>query len=431
MKFIAQFKEEHRRSIWLDGLEKRYPPLKGEHRAQVVVVGGGITGLTTALLLREAGFTVALLEAKQIVTGVTGYTTAKLTVAHDLIYSRLRRELGEKMTQLYANANLTALNWVKETVRTHRIDCDLETAPALVYATTDAERELLLIEQAAAAAAGLEAAYVPDTQTDFAPHGALYYADQAHFHPRKYLLSLARLYTAAGGEIYEQTRVEAVEEKGSQVIVRTTGGAQVTAEHAVISSHFPIYDPALYYARLTPHRSYALAAEITDEIPSEMYIGIGDRGHSLRPQRSGDNTYLIVSGAGHRAGQGADTVARYRQLYEWTDSRFCVTSSAYFWSTQDNRTPDGVPYIGQISPRSERVWLATGYGGWGMTNGTAAAMLLTDLIQGKNNVWQELYDPNRPVPTWAFTRQAETEAAPLQDDSALPERPLTVQYEPI
>lgn len=383
-------------SLWLATTpETEYPPLsRNDLTVDVAIIGGGMVGLTAATLLKEAGLTVAVLETKRIVHGVTGYTTAKLTSLHTLIYDYLVRHFGDWKAKLYADANQAAIEFVANLVDKRNIACDFTRADAYTYTLHEDEVKYIEAEEKAALRLGLPASLTTETSLPFPVKAAIRLENQAFFHPRKYLLALAQDIPDAGNYIFEETRVLDVEDADPCVI--TTDRGILKARDVIIASHFPTIDKAFYFARMTPHRSYVLGLRLNGAIPSGLYISSSEPFHSIRPHKAEDGSeMLLVGGEGHKAGQGGDTVARYKNLEAWARENFPVADVAYRWSTQDNKTMDRVPYIGWATPSTRHLYVATGFGGWGMTGTTVAAMLLRDMITRRENPWKELYDPNR------------------------------------
>lgn len=384
-------------SVWFsEGGESDYPALRGDVTVDVAVLGGGITGMTSAVLLKEAGRTVALVEARRVAAGVTGHTTAKLTSLHKLIYAHLRRRHGELHARLYGEANQAAIEWVAETVRRRGIACDFTRADAYTY-TEDASDVAAVEEEASVAASlGLPATATTTTGLPFPVAAAVRFRNQARFHPRKYLLALARTVPGDGSFIYEGTTATAVRD-GTTCEVRTDLGL-VRARSVVVATHQPFGIRGLHFARMTLKRSFALGLEVRGLVPQGMYISTGLNFRSMRSQPLGDRELLILGGEPFRPGQCPDTRELLRRLESWGRERFDVERVAFRWATQDAVTPDRLPFVGRLTPASKNVWFASGFGGWGMTNGTAAALLLTDLILGRRSPWTAVYDPRRGAP---------------------------------
>ena len=386
-------------SVWIGtGPElPGHPELDGDVRADVAVLGGGIVGITTALLLAEAGARVVVLEADRLANGVTGHTTAKVTSQHGLIYSRLRSRFGAEGARAYAQANEAALDWIAGRVEQDGIDCDFRRRPAYAYATSRAERLKAEREAEAASEAGLPAWFTEETPLPYEVEGAVRFDNQGEFHVRKYLAALAAALDARDCRVFEHTR--AVEVGTDEHCLVKAAGGTVTADQVVVATHYPFLDRSLAFARVHPERSYAIACRIAGEPPEGMFISAGSPTRSIRGvPLDGDGELLLVGGEGHRTGTGGDTTERYRRLEEFAREHWDVRSVDYRWSAQDNTTVDGVPYVGPLTPRNDRVLMATGFAKWGMTGGTAAALVLSDRLLGRDNAWAQLFNPNRLNP---------------------------------
>ncbi|USZ68589.1 FAD-dependent oxidoreductase [Halorussus salilacus] len=392
-------------SLWTDTTPRTdFPALDGDLRVDTAVVGGGIVGVTAALDCAEAGREVALLEADRVVEGVTGKTTAKITAQHGLVYDELLRKHGRERARGYAEANSAAVETVARRVEEYDIDCDFERLPAYTYAADEDQRRAIKRETAAAEALDLPASYVEDPPFPAESPCAVRFDDQAQFHPRKYLLDLVEAIPEAGSHVFEETRVTGVEDGDSGVRgsespceVETERGT-VTAENVLVATHFPIEDPAFYFARQHPKRSYVLAVRLAEEPPRGMFYRDAEPYFSVRPHPTDDGTLTLVGGQNHKTGQGGSTAERYRKLESQARERFDVESVEYRWSTQDYVSADKVPFVGRLGPGYENVYGATGFGGWGMTNGTAAGTLLAALARGGSTPWAETFDPERLDP---------------------------------
>jgi glycine/D-amino acid oxidase-like deaminating enzyme/nitrite reductase/ring-hydroxylating ferredoxin subunit len=386
-------------SLWLATTDTTdFPQLTDSLSVDVAIIGGGISGITTALLLKEQGAKVAIIEARRIAASVTGNTTAKVTSQHGLIYDHLVSQFGMEGAQAYADSQQAALEKIASLVEENGIDCDFTRTNAYVYTEDEAELERITAEVEAATKLGLPASYVETTSLPFEIRGAIEFANQARFHPRKYLLALAGKIPGDGSYIFEKTRALNIEEEDKTCRVTTDKGV-VKAGKVVVSSHFPFYDPAMYFARMYPKRSYVLGCRLSEKAPEGMFITSEAPFHSFRsnPLETGGEIWM-VGGENHKTGQGGDTREHYRNLERFARERFSVEAIEYRWSTQDNVTVDRVPYIGKASAGSEHLFVATGFGGWGMTNSTVSAIILSDLVLGRENNWSSLYDPARFKP---------------------------------
>jgi glycine/D-amino acid oxidase-like deaminating enzyme/nitrite reductase/ring-hydroxylating ferredoxin subunit len=372
-------------------------PLSGETGADVCVIGAGIAGLCTAMLLAEAGRSVAVVDSGRIASGVTGYTTAKITALHGLKYGVLIKTFGEPTARTYAEANQSAVEDFARIVREQGIDCDFRRAPAFTYTEDDAWVEAIRAEADALTRFGLKASVTTATSLPFAVKAAVRLEDQALFHPRKFALAAAQFVREHGGQIYDQTRATDVKHDGDACVVQTENGS-IRALHTVIATHLPFPGQGEYYNKTWPSRSYALALRIQGDIPEGMFLNAESPVRSIRPHPTSDGTYLLVGGEGHRVGEEPDTERRYKALETWARERFgSDVEVAYRWSAQDYMPADGVPFIGQLDAESQRIFVATGFGKWGMSNGMVAARILTDRIRGVENPWAPAFDSLRKV----------------------------------
>jgi len=396
-----------RTSVWIDtapDLPPR-PRLDGDVHADVAVVGGGIVGITTALLLAEAGASVVLLEAGRLAGGTSGYTTAKVSSQHGLIYDTLRSKHSAETARRYGEANEAALAWIAARVQRDAIDCDFRRQPAYAYVTSADDRERVEREAKAAIEAGLPAELVEETPLPFPVAAAVRFEHQAEFHPRKYLLALAaKLDAFDGARIFERSHAVEVGKHEGRQVAKGPGG-RVLAERVVIATHYPFLDRSLAFARLRPERSYAIACRIAGAPPAGMHISGDEPKRSVRaiPMRDGEEL-LLVGGEGHKTGTESDTALRYERLEAFAREHWDVREVAYRWSAQDPVTLDLLPYVGPILPGNDGVLMATGFAKWGMTNGTAAALLLADLCLGREASWKDLFDPWRITPRQSLPR---------------------------
>ncbi|MEX1005576.1 MAG: FAD-dependent oxidoreductase [Acidimicrobiia bacterium] len=372
------------RSVWhTDPDRPTYPPLDRDLRTDVVVVGGGITGLTTAYFLQAAGLDVALVEADRVGSGTTGGTTGKITSQHGVKYHHLIDVHGVDAARAYAAANQAAIETIEAVVGECGADCSFIRAPAFVYAENQAERHVLESELAAARTLDLPAELIPASDLPFPSEGALRFSDQAHFHPVRYCDALAQSVLNDGGLVFESTRATRLQETGSEVRL-SCGDYTITARHAVIATLLPFLDRSGTFAKSRAWRAYGIAVTLAEPPPEGMYINVGSPARSIRPWPEGGETGMLVVGESFKTGDRRNTPTRWSQLAEWASERFDVESIHYRWSAQDYETADGLPYIGR-SPLTTRTYVATGFQKWGLTNGTAGARMMTDMILGVDN----------------------------------------------
>ena len=384
--------DERNRSLWVATTEAGdFPTLTGDDRADVIVVGAGITGLTTARLLVEEGRSVIVVDAGPVCAGASGYTTAKITSLHGITYTEIAERFDEHRARLYGEANEAAIAEVARLVELDGIDCSFERRAHVVYTTDPSTAESVQREADLAARLGLPATSTADTELPFDVVAAVRFENQAQFHPRAYCLGLARAITQAGGRIFAHTRARNVD--GDRRAVVTDHG-ELRGDAVVVATHLPIRELGAYFARAEPWRSYALAVTVDGDRPRDMYISVDSPTRSLRT--AGD--HLIVGGEGHKVGDAHDTTEHYRNLEAWAREHFAVTAVEHAWSAQDWSAADGVPYIGRMAGHDDGVYVATAFKKWGMTHGTIAGMLVRDLVAGRDNAWLEVYDATRIAP---------------------------------
>jgi glycine/D-amino acid oxidase-like deaminating enzyme/nitrite reductase/ring-hydroxylating ferredoxin subunit len=384
-------------SYWIATSEaEERPPLQGDAEADVVVVGGGITGLTAALLAARGGARVILLEARRLAMGTTGNTTAKVTTLHGLVYSELEGQLGLEAARAYAELNRLGLEQVRGLVADLAIDCDLAEMDAVTYTEEGNRRPHIEREVEVATSLGFPASYTETVSLPYPVAAAVRFTGQALFHPRRYALGLAQAIEGAGGTIYELTRVLDAGLDGNRSQVRTARGV-VRADRVIVATLLPVFDRMGLFARTEPSRSYALSAAAPDTSISAMYLSADTPTRSVRPHPDPAGTKLIITGEEHKTGQDADPMSRYVQLEGFARDRLGAEPE-HRWSAQDYRTTDGLPFIGRLDPRSDRILGATGFRKWGMTNGTAAGVLLAERALGREHPLASTFDTTRVRP---------------------------------
>lgn len=396
MKDADSFFAKPPQSYWIATTAKDcYPQLQEDLTIDVAIIGGGIAGILTAYYLNKSGVKTAVLEANEILQGTTGHTTAKITSQHNLIYHKIRTQISEELAKQYAEANETAIHTYESIIKENKIDCDLVSQSAYVYTMLDHYIEPIRKEAEAASSLNIKATFLEKTPLPFPVKAAVRFENQAQFHPEKFLLFITKEYTDNGGIIYEHTRVVDIAENGNFTL-STLQGKKVFAEKVIIASHYPCYNKnGLYFARIYPERSYALAIQAKEHYPGGMYITAEEPGRSLRSQMSEHGELIIVGGEHHKTGQGPDTSTHYQELLSFAKNNFTVENIPYRWSTQDCMTLDGLPYVGHFTSDTPNLYIATGFGKWGMTNSMVSAMILTNLIVEGQSRWEDVYNPSR------------------------------------
>jgi glycine/D-amino acid oxidase-like deaminating enzyme/nitrite reductase/ring-hydroxylating ferredoxin subunit len=376
-------------SLWIDQAPSTsYPSLERDLEVDVAVIGGGIAGVTTALFCKQDGLRVAVLEKGVVSGAATGMSTAKASALQKSVLSEVRKVAGKDALIAYAQSNAAALERMDALVHEHSIDCSWERVPDYTYAGD--ESQVSTVEEIVEAGneAGLPVEQTTDVPLPFDVPAAARLDGQAQFQPATYTRALAALADGDGSSVFESTMVTGVSE-GSPHEVHVEGGVTVRARHVVVATQYPLLDRGVFFARLEATRSYIVAGKASG--PDAMLITAGQPTRSVR--RWGD--WLLVGGEGHQTGASKAEPERYEQLMEFGRRHFGITDFPYRWSTQDGMPVDHLPYIGRYHPRAEGLWVAGGFQKWGMTNGTVAAMVISDLIAGRDNPYAAELDPNR------------------------------------
>ncbi len=383
-------------SLWIDTAPPTaYPSLDRDVDVDVAVIGGGIAGVTTALLCKQEGLTVAVLEKGVIAGAATGLSTAKVSALQETVLPQVQRVSGRDALASYVDVNLAGIEQMEAFVSEYAIDCAWERLPDYVYAAD--ESQMSTVEQIVAAGreAGLAVEHVTETPLPFEVTAAARLAGQAQLQPVTYVRALAEKVDGDGSHVFESTMVTGVDEGDPRVRVHVDGDHTVTAKHVVVATQYPLLDRGVFFARLQATRSYVLAGRAHGEVPEGMAISAGQPTRSVRRYRDGTTTWILIGGEGHQTGSTQAQPERFEQLAEFGREHFGIDEFPYRWSTQDGMPVDHVPYVGRYHPGATKLWVAGGFQKWGISNGTAAAMILTDLIAGRENPHAEHFDPNR------------------------------------
>ena len=364
-------------SIWLkNACLPRFPELKKDLKTDVLILGGGLAGLLCAYKLEQAGVSYALIEADRIMHGVSGNTTAKATSQHGLIYSKLTKKFGADTARAYWHANEEALANLKKLALD--TDCDWEEKDNYIYSIDlpqKLEQEMESLRQAQIPASWSSAPKLP-----FSCAGAIRFSGQGQFHPLKLAAAVSK-----NLHIYENTRAVAFDGNSIRTEHRT-----IQAEKIIVATHFPIFNKhGGFFLKQYQQRSYVLALENAGQVDG-MYLDAAENGLSFRNW----GKYLLLGGGGHRTGKKGGAWAELEQAARkyYPNSR-----EVSRWATQDCMTLDNMPYIGQYSKATPNLYVATGFNKWGMTTSMLSAMILSDLVQGKENAYAEIFAPSRSV----------------------------------
>lgn len=365
------------KSIWKkDTTIPRFSPLGGDVKTDVLIIGGGLTGLLSAYLLSREGMDYILVEQNRIMSGTSGNTTAKITAQHGLCYQKLLRRFGAEQTRMYYDANMAALAEYHALCQT--IDCDYVEQDSFIYTRNKPEmlhRELYALDRI-----GVKAALAKNLPLPFSVAGAVRFPRQAQFHPLKFAETISR-----DLNIYENTPIQGYDGNA----FRTPSG-RITAKRAIVATHFPIYNKhGLYFLKQYQHRSYVLALSNTPALRG-MYMDECNTGLSFRNH----GNLLLLGGGAHRTGKRG---GGWAELEAFAKRYYPESDILTRWAAQDCMPLDDLPYIGHYSPNTPNLLVATGFQKWGITTAMAAAQLLRDQIMGNENPYASLFSPNRTI----------------------------------
>lgn len=390
-------------SYWNQTGEKvHYPRLKQSISTDVLIIGGGITGVTCAYCLAEKGLKPILIEAGVLADGTTGNTTGKVTIQHGIIYYKTQEKYGFKIARDYALSQNSTLNFVKNVVEKESIDCQLTETNACIYGVNDEEWDTLEREYETAKKIGIEAELSKNSSFPSGNKGLLTYKGQYVFHSVRYVEGLAKAAIAKGAAIYCDTKAIKLEDDDIKKVY-CEGDIIIRTKHVVMATQYPFYDgPNLFYTVLYPKRAYGIAVRAERDWPEDSYINVGNPTRSIRTHIEKDERILIVVGESHDTGRGyGDMAMHYDNLIKFADQIAGVGEVIAKWSAQDYDTPDELPYIGRIYDNSN-IYVASGFRKWGLSNGTLSGMQIADLVANGNCQYESLYSRSRSDITSSF-----------------------------
>lgn len=389
-------------SLWQAGMQgyaeqKKKMPLK----ADVVVIGGGITGITTALKLQKAGKQCVVIEAKNIGFGTTGGTTAHLNTFMDTPYYTIKNNFGENGAQLVAQIARKSIEQIKRFVAEYTIECGFTEKTAYIFSQNEEQSNELEKIKESAKEVGVAMDYTPALPIPISFNQVVEVPSQAQMHSTRYLFGIAKAFEEAGGQIIQNCRAANVKVDGTGTIVETTLG-NIATGHVVYATHIPPGVNLLHFC-CAPYRSYAIAFKLADgKYPDALVYDLYDPYHYYRTQEVNGQQYLIAGGEDHKTAHEKDTNSCFNRLEEYVAGIFNVESVAFRWSSQYFEPADGLPYIGHLPGNPPNVYVATGFGGNGMIYGTAAAEVLADLICNGTSEYEDLFNPSRVKPVAGF-----------------------------
>lgn len=364
-------------SLWSETASlPHWEPLAENIHTDVLIIGGGITGLLCAWQLHRAGVSYALVEADTVCSGITKNTTAKVTSQHGLLYGKLISKFGAETAKAYLQANEAAVQEYRRLCRS--IDCGFETKDSFVYSLDDKKK--IDEECAALGQLGYPAQYRAELPLPFSVAGAIMFSQQAQFHPLRFASAISK-----DLRIYEHTRVR--ELRGMQAV---TEHGTISAEKIIVATHFPLLNKhGSYFLKQYQHRSYVLALENAPDV-NGMYVDEAQKGMSFRNAEG----LLLIGGGDHRTGKKG---GNWAELEQFAARYYPLAKERYRWATQDCMTLDGVPYIGQYSPNTPNLYVATGFNKWGMTSAMVSSFILKDLVMGNENSYSGVFSPSRSI----------------------------------
>jgi glycine/D-amino acid oxidase-like deaminating enzyme/nitrite reductase/ring-hydroxylating ferredoxin subunit len=385
-------------SLWLDRPLATYAdPLPADGRFETLVVGGGLTGLTAALLLARAGRTVGVVEARFVGAVTTGRTTAKASLLQGTKLQEILSTHPTTRAEAYVEANREGLEWLRRFCHDH--DVAVQTRDAVVYAATPTEKRATRREHEACERLGLDVVWHDSLDVPFPNHGATVLGGQFQFDPMHVLGALAEQLRAHGGTLHEGRRVRRVSKTGLPEVT-LEDGTTLTADEVVLATGMPILDRGMVFAKAEPKRSYLLAYEGA-QAPLGMYLSAGSSSRSLRDVPADDgSTRFLVGGNGHTVGRTGSEHVKLENLRRWTDEHFPGAKETHAWSAQDYSPFDGLPLVGALPRGMGRIYYATGYDKWGMTNAVAAALTISaQILREEKPSWAARLERRLPTPS--------------------------------
>lgn len=391
-------------SYWIQSADKpKFDSLNQDLKVDVVIIGGGITGLTAAYLLKQAGRTVAVLEKNTISSGSTGGTTGKVTSQHGLMYADLSKRSGKKAAGVYAQANQIAIEQIESIIKKEKIECEWQRSDNYVYTTKLSRVAKFKQEAAVAKSLGLPATFETKLDLPFPVTGAVKFSNQAQFNAKKYVLGLAKAVHGQGSFVFENSNVIGIRD-GNPCRVKTKIAA-ITASDIIVASKVPagpLIARVACAALEHPHTSYITASDYTGDLKG-MYISPDKNEYSILPIIKDGQRLLLIGGESHTPGLGRSR-KRQQKLADYAEERFGITSVAYRWKAMDYLAYDNLPLIGKVYPWSKHLYTATGFKKWGLTTSMVSAVILRDTIIGQPNEWSETFKSMRIKPILSIPR---------------------------
>lgn len=382
-------------SLWLETMRsKLFSPLDNDVKVDIAVIGGGIAGLTAAYLLKRSGKTVAVFEKNRIASGVSGFTTGKVTSQHGRTYTAILKQFGRKVAKDYAEANQAAISRINEIIDYEKISCGWVRQDSYVF--TEKKQNVAELKQEAidAGALGLPSEFMKETPLPFHVKGAVCFRNQASLHIGDYLQGLAGAIHGGGSAIYEQSKAAKLHD--GEIPEFTANGHKIIANDVVVCTNVPSPIPShgLYAFLEYPTRSYIVAGVIEEDIKG-MYISADSPTRSILCTETMGEKWMLIGGDGHIVGKSGKASHHYSKLIDYARAKFGTKNFPFQWSTWDYIGYDNLPLIGKMHPWSSHIYTATAFRKWGLTNATVAAMIFSDILSGKQNKWEHTFRSNR------------------------------------
>ncbi len=390
--------EKRSLSLWLkDGIASDIPTLEEDINCDVCIVGAGITGITSAYRLHEAGFKVVLIDKQEPIHLASGNTTAKFTFQHDLIYSEILKNYDLNTAKLYYESQLEGLNLVRSMIEKHNISCDFKETSSIIYAESEEQFDELLEEKSAYEQLNIPHEIIYDLPFNLKGKGGLKVDSQFELNPVKFLDFLITYLLKNNVSIFKNTKAKKLVRENESIKIVTEKEKVISCKKLVLATAYPIFEEnGFYFTRLEALISYLLAFAIKEPFDEHyMVISNSDSPYSLRLSYTDGIHYLLVGGQGHKVGQSDSEIESYKRLLEFARTNFGVDYPAFRWSAQDYKSIDNIPYIGNLTSNDENIFVATGFNKWGMSKGSFSSILITDLISGIHSKYEELYNPSR------------------------------------
>lgn len=388
-------------SFWIESIEKikSNGDLEQDTSADVCIIGAGICGLTTAYYLTKKGYKVLVIEKGEIGHGTTGFTTAKITSQHGLIYHYLSKKYGIKVAKKYFEINEEAINNIEQIIRENNISCDFERKDSYIYTSNEEEKEKILEEAEALKYINLESELVEKIDLPFRTLCGVKFKNQAQFNPLKYIEGLVEYILKHGGRIYTNTLCTDIKRENEEYVVYANS-KKVYSKYVVLACGYPFLKvPGFYFAKMYQASSYVIGIETKSKLPEGMYINVENPTYSIRTAKLNEGKdILLLGGAGHKTGEKVNEEQTYGILEKKAKEMYPDCKILYKWSTRDAVTLDKIAYIGEYSSLLPNMYIATGFNKWGMTTSNVAANIITEKITNNGGMYDEIFKSTRMEP---------------------------------